>query len=76
MLIPQEKTGVYAGLSAAADSVAIPLSVVVASELFLPSLGYRGIFAMLAVNIVIALVLFLVFVRVPRTATISAATAQ
>jgi Na+/melibiose symporter-like transporter len=66
LLIPQEKTGVYAGLSAAADSIAIPLSVVVASELFLPTLGYRGIFAMLAINIVIALALFLAFVRVPR----------
>jgi Na+/melibiose symporter-like transporter len=64
-LIPPEKTGVFAGLKAAAESIAIPLSVVVASELFLPSLGYRGIFAMLAVNIAIALLLLLRFVHVP-----------
>jgi Na+/melibiose symporter-like transporter len=66
LLIPPEKTGIYAGLSAAADSIAIPLSVVVASEIFLPTFGYRGIFAMLAINILIALALFLVIVRVPR----------
>jgi hypothetical protein len=42
--------------------------VFVASELFLPSLGYRGIFAMLAINIVIALALLLAFVRVPASA--------
>jgi len=67
-LIPAEKTGVFAGLKAAAESVAIPLSVVVASELFLPRFGYRGIFAMLAVNIILALVLLVRFVHVPRTA--------
>ncbi len=66
-LIPSEKTGVFAGLKAAAESVAIPLSVVVASELFLPRFGYRGIFAMLAINIILALVL-LRFVHVPRAA--------
>jgi Na+/melibiose symporter-like transporter len=64
-LIPHEKTGIFAGLKAASESVAIPLSVVIASELFLPTLGYRGIFAMLAVNIIIALVLLLRFVHVP-----------
>jgi hypothetical protein len=45
---------------------------VVAAELFLPSFGYRGIFAMLAITIVLALVLLLRFVRVPiltRTAS-------
>ena len=67
-LIPPEKTGVYAGLKAAAESVAIPLSVVVASELFLPRFGYRGIFAMLALNIILALVLLVRFVHVPRAA--------
>jgi len=67
-LIPPEKTGVYAGLKAAAESVAIPLSVVVASELFLPHFGYRGIFAMLALNIILALVLLVRFVHVPRAA--------
>ena len=64
-LIPPEKTGVFAGLKAAAESIAIPLSVVVAAELFLPRFGYRGIFAMLAVTIILALVLLLCFVRVP-----------
>jgi maltose/moltooligosaccharide transporter len=67
-LIPPEKTGVFAGLKAAAESVAIPLSVVVAAEVFLPRFGYRGIFAMLAVNIILALVLLLRFVRVPPAA--------
>jgi maltose/moltooligosaccharide transporter len=65
-LIPSDETGVFAGLKAAADSIAIPLSIVVAAELFLPRFGYRGIFAMLAINIAIALILLLVIVRVPR----------
>jgi maltose/moltooligosaccharide transporter len=64
-LIPAEKAGVFAGLKAAAESIAIPLSIVVAAEVFLPHFGYRGIFAMLAVTIVLALVLLLSFVRVP-----------
>ncbi|HKC91028.1 MAG TPA: MFS transporter, partial [Candidatus Limnocylindria bacterium] len=64
-LIPSDQTGVFAGLKAAADSVALPLSIVVATQVFLPRFGYRGIFAMLAVNIVVALVLLLTIVRVP-----------
>jgi maltose/moltooligosaccharide transporter len=64
-LIPPEKTGVFAGLKAAAESVAIPLSVFVAAEVFLPRFGYRGIFAMLAINIVLALILLIRFVHVP-----------
>ncbi len=67
-LIPEEKTGIFAGLKAAADSIAVPLSVVVAAEVFLPTLGYRGIFAMLAVSIIAALALLLRFVRVPPPA--------
>jgi MFS transporter, DHA1 family, multidrug resistance protein len=67
-LIPPERTGVFAGLKAAAESIAIPLSVVVAAEVFLPRFGYRGIFAMLALNIILALVLLIRFVRVPRAA--------
>jgi maltose/moltooligosaccharide transporter len=67
-LIPHEKTGIFAGLKAASESIAIPLSVLIASELFLPTLGYRGIFAMLAINIVVALVLLLRFVHVPAEA--------
>jgi maltose/moltooligosaccharide transporter len=69
-LIPSDETGVFAGLKAAADSVAIPLSIVVAAELFLPRFGYRGIFAMLAINIAIALILLLAIVRVPRRAPV------
>jgi Na+/melibiose symporter-like transporter len=65
-LIPSDETGVFAGLKAAADSIAIPLSIVVAAELFLPRFGYRGIFAMLAINIAVALILLLTIVRVPR----------
>ena len=67
-LIPPERTGVFAGLKAAAESIAIPLSVVVAAEVFLPRFGYRGIFAMLALNIMLALVLLVRFVHVPRAA--------
>ena len=40
--------------------------MLVAAELFLPHFGYRGIFAMLAINIVLALILLLRFVRVPN----------
>ncbi len=68
-LIPPKKTGVFAGLKAAAESIAIPLSVVVAAEVFLPHFGYRGIFAMLAITIVVALVLLLRFVHVPAAYT-------
>jgi Na+/melibiose symporter-like transporter len=67
-LIPPEKTGVFAGLKAAAESIAIPLSVVVAAEVFLPRFGYRGIFAMLALTIILALVLLLRYVHVPQPA--------
>jgi Na+/melibiose symporter-like transporter len=69
-LIPSDETGVFAGLKAAADSIAIPLSIVVAAELFLPRFGYRGIFAMLAINIAVALVLLLLIVRVPPRAAL------
>jgi MFS transporter, DHA1 family, multidrug resistance protein len=67
-LIPPEKTGVFAGLKAAAESVAIPLSVLVAAEVFLPRFGYRGIFTMLALTITLALLLLVRFVQVPRAA--------
>jgi maltose/moltooligosaccharide transporter len=69
-LIDPDETGIFAGLKAAAESVAIPLSVFVAAELFLNpralNLGYRGIFFMLAINMVIALILLIAFVRVPH----------
>jgi maltose/moltooligosaccharide transporter len=66
-LIPPEKAGVFAGLKAAAESIASPLSVLVAAEVFLPTFGYRGIFGMLAINIILALVLLIRFVHVPYT---------
>jgi MFS family permease len=66
-LIPSDKTGVFAGLKAASESIAIPLSVVVAAEVFLPRLGYRGIFVMLAVTILLALVLLVRLVKVPAS---------
>jgi MFS family permease len=77
-LIDPNESGIFAGLKAAAESVAIPLSVFVAAELFLNplalNLGYRGIFFMLAINMVIALVLLVAFVRVPqRTAAVTPA---
>src|SRR2546430_2403858 len=55
-LIDPDESGIFAGLKAAAESVAIPLSVFVAAELFLNpralNLGYRGIFFMLAINMI------------------------
>ena len=69
-LIDPDETGIFAGLKAAAESIAIPLSVFVAAELFLNpaalNLGYRGIFFMLAINMVVALVVLISFVHVPR----------
>jgi maltose/moltooligosaccharide transporter len=65
MLVSPARLGVFAGLKAAAESIAIPLSIVVAAEVFLPTFGYRGIFAMLAVTICLALMLLLRYVRVP-----------
>lgn len=72
-LIEPDETGIFAGLKAAAESVAIPLSVFVAAEVFLNphalNLGYRGIFFMLAINMVIAVVLLVAIVHVPKTVT-------
>ncbi len=62
-LVPPEKTGVFAGLEAAAESLAIPASVVVAAEIFLPRFSYRGVFELLAVAILIALAILIRFVR-------------
>jgi MFS family permease len=64
-LIPSDEAGVFAGLKASSESVAIPLSVFVAAELFLPRFGYQGIFTMLAINIALALLLLVAFVRTP-----------
>jgi len=71
-LIDPDESGIFAGLKAAAESVAIPLSVFVAAELFLNpaalDLGYRGIFFMLAINMLIALAILLLFVHPSRRA--------
>ena len=64
-LVPPEKTGVFAGLKAAAESVAIPASVVIAAEVFLPRFSYRGIFALLAATILVALLILIRYVRPP-----------
>ncbi|MDP9245898.1 MAG: MFS transporter [Chloroflexota bacterium] len=64
-LVPPEKTGVFAGLKAAAESVAIPASVVVAAQLFLPRFSYRGVFVLLAIAILVALVILIRSVRAP-----------
>lgn len=76
-LIDPDESGIFAGLKAAAESVAIPLSVFVAAELFLNpaalNLGYRGIFFMLAINMVIALVLLLLFVHPPKRGAVAVA---
>jgi maltose/moltooligosaccharide transporter len=73
-LIDPDESGIFAGLKAAAESVAIPLSVFVAAELFLNpaalNLGYRGIFFMLAINMVVALILLVAFVHPPKAGTI------
>ena len=64
-LVPPEKTGVFAGLKAAAESIAIPASVVVAAEVFLPRFSYRGVFVLLAGAILVALFVLVRFVRPP-----------
>src|SRR5207245_9995887 len=65
-LVPPEKTGVFAGLKAAAESIAIPASVVVAAEIFLPRFSYRGVFVLLAGAILVALFILVRYVRPPK----------
>jgi len=67
-LIPPSATGTFAGLKAAAESVAIPASVFIAAEMFLPRFSYRGVFGLLAVAVVIALVILVRYVPVPAIA--------
>lgn len=67
-LIPPSATGTFAGLKAAAESVAIPASVFIAAEVFLPRFSYRGVFGLLAVAVVIALVILVRYVPVPAIA--------
>ncbi len=57
-LIPHDRLGVFAGLSAAVQSIALPLSVVLAGAL-IDLLGtYRVVFAMLGVMCILALAVF------------------
>jgi len=72
-LVPPEKTGVFAGLKAAAESVAIPASVVVAAELFLPRFSYRGVFVLLAGAVLVALFILIRYVRAPALPNVGAA---
>jgi MFS-type transporter involved in bile tolerance (Atg22 family) len=65
-LVPPEKAGVFAGLKAAAESIAIPASVLVAAELFLPRFSYRGVFVLLAGAILVALAILGRFVQSPH----------
>ena len=63
LLIPADKTGVFAGLKAAAESVAIPASVFIAAVIFIPLFSYRGVFALLAATILLALAVLLRYVQ-------------
>lgn len=65
-LVPPEQTGVFAGLKAAAESIAIPASVVIAAEIFLPRFSYRGVFVLLAAAILVALFILVRWVQPPR----------
>ena len=65
-LIPASATGTFAGLKAAVESIAIPASVLIAAEVFLPRFSYRGVFALLAVAIVVALYILIRHVPVPH----------
>lgn len=56
-LVPPEKTGVFAGLKTAAESIAVPASVTIAAELLIPRFSYRGVFVLLASTILVALVI-------------------
>jgi len=67
-LVPPEKSGVFAGLKAASESIAIPASIVVASQIFLPRFSYRGMFVLLAISIGVALFVLVRYVRPPRPA--------
>jgi len=62
-LVPPEKTGVFAGLKTAAESIAVPASVAIAAELLIPRFSYRGVFVLLAATILIALFILVRSVR-------------
>jgi MFS family permease len=57
-LIPRERTGVFAGLSATVQSIALPASVVLAGGLIDVFGTYCVVFALLAVSAVLALPVF------------------
>jgi MFS family permease len=63
-LIPREQTGLFAGLAATVQSIALPASVVLAGALIDATHTYRVIFVVLAVAAMLALAVF-VSVRVP-----------
>jgi len=65
-LVPPEKTGVFAGLKTAAESIAVPASVAIAAELLIPRFSYRGVFVLLAATILIALFILVRSVRPPH----------
>jgi MFS family permease len=67
-LIPRERAGVFAGLSATVQSIALPASVVLAGLLIDHFHTYRVSFAILAVMSVLALGVIAV-VHLPRRAT-------
>ena len=64
-LVPAEKTGVFAGLKTAAESIAVPASVAIAAQLLIPRFSYRGVFVLLAATILIALFILVRAVRPP-----------
>ncbi len=64
-LIPAARTGVFAGLKTAAESIAVPASVAIAAELLIPRFSYRGIFVLLASTILVALFILVRYVRPP-----------
>ena len=64
-LVAPEKTGVFAGLKTAAESIAVPASVAIAAEVLIPHFSYRGVFVLLAATILIALLILVRSVRPP-----------
>jgi Na+/melibiose symporter-like transporter len=71
-LIPPEKTGVFAGLSATVQSIALPASVILAGALIEGFGTYRVAFVLLGAAALVALAI-LGSVRVPRAAVAAAA---
>ncbi len=55
-LVPKDKLGVFTGLNASFNSIAIPLSVLVSGSL-IDLYGYRSIFFLLGIALILALVI-------------------